>query len=364
LNVVIAFPSAFANKGALARAIKKVARRKISVLIEENWIVCESSDPVELASRLTNLFGVEKVAIAKKVSNDFSDLSHAIVEVGSKIIMPGARFYIKVIQKATAAKYDYVNRDIEFAASGALTEKLSSIEAKPAKDEHDASHLIVTVIGREAAYVCLQLSRAAGGRVAGTEGRVLCSIHSSLSLLSSLMAAKAGFDSSIVLPYADERELESNAKLARLFASKTGRTKQTILVMPINVPIMKRAYAPLVKEKVISKILIGLKEYSRIVFPLTIAVHPIWLIESLMQETLSIGKTPFMPLTFMSSELVTYSQDIEINLHESDMSARAKDRLEKYSSIIDSEAKLAINRMKKIDLKVGPNYLHDILDSI
>jgi hypothetical protein len=362
--VVIAFPSAFANKSTLAREIKKLARGKVSVVIDENWVVCESSDPVELASRLTNLFGVEKVAIAKKVSNEFSELTHAIVEVGSKIIVPGARFYIKVIQKATAAKYDYVSRDIEFAASGALTAKLSSIKAKPAKNEHDASHLIVTVIGTEASYVCLQLSKAAGGCVAGSEGRILCSIHSSLSLLSSLMAAKAGFDSTIVLPYADERELESNAKLAQHFASKTGRTKQIILVTPINVPITKHEYAPLVKEKIISKILIGQKEDSRIVFPLSIAVHPVWLIESIMQETLSIGKTPFMPLIFMSSELVTYSQDLGINLHALNASTRAKDKLEKYSSIIESEAKLAISRMKKIDLKVGPNYLHDILDSI
>jgi hypothetical protein len=362
LNVVIAFPSAFANRWALAMAIKKVARERISLVIEGNCIVCESKEPVEFASRLERLFGIEKVAIAKKVSSNFSDLSRAIVEFGTKVIMPGASFYIKVVQQAT--KYDYVSRDIEFAASGALTVRLSSINARPAKTEKDASHLILTVIGKESAYICIQMFGAPGGLVAGSQGRVLSSIHGSLSFLSSLMAAKAGFESTIVLPYVNERELERNAKLAQLFASKTGRKKQTILVTPINVPAVNGADAPLLKEEMMSKILIRQKD-SRIVFPLTIAVHPVWLIKSIMQETFSTGKTPFLPLIFMSSELVTYAQDSGIELDLSIASITAEeDKPQKYSSIIESEAKLAIKHTKRLELKVGPNYLHDIIDSI
>ena len=361
MGFVIAFPSAFADKQALARTIKKAASDIIKVVIEGNCIVCESSDAVELASQLASLFGVGKVAIAKKVSSNFSDLSGAIVEVGTKVIMPGANFYVKVIQQAD--KYDYVSRDVEFCVSGILTERLASINARPAKTEEEASHLILTVVGKEWAYVCTQVFSAPGGLVAGSQGRFLSSIHSALSLLSCLMAAKAGFESTtIVLPYLDESELESNAKLVQLFATKTGIKKQTILVMPINVPV-KGADALLVKEKIISKILIR-HEDSRIVFPLTAAVHPIWLIESIMQEALSAGKTPFAPLVFMSSELVTYAQDAGIELDLRAASITGKDKLQKYNNTIDSEAKVAIKRTKRVELKVGPNYLHDIIDSI
>jgi hypothetical protein len=361
LGFVIAFPSAFTNNRALARAIKKISVDIIKVVIEGNFIVCESSDTVELACHLTSLFGVEKVAIAKKVSNKFSDLSAAIVEVGTKVIMPGASFYVKVIQQAD--KYDYVSRDVEFAVSGILTERLASINARPAKTEEEAGHLILTVVGKEWAYVCIQVFSAPGGLVAATKGRVLSSIHSPLSFLSCLMAAKAGFESTtIVLPYVDESELQSNAKLVQLFATKTGIKKQRILAMPINVPV-KHADALLLKEKIISKILIR-REDSRIVFPLTAAVHPTWLIESIMQETLSAGKTPFVPLMFMSSELVTYAQDVGIDLDLRAASITAKDKLQKYNNTIDSEAKVAIKRTKRLELKVGPNYLHDIIDSI
>jgi hypothetical protein len=359
--VVIVFPSAFANKQALARAIKRATRERVSVHIEGSCIVCQSSRPVELASQLATLFGIDKVAIAKMAPTNFSDLSNAIVEVGSKIIMPGHSFYVKVIIQQ-AAKYDYVNRDVEFAASGMLTTRLSSINARPAKSEQEASHLILTIVAKESAYVCSQVFSAPGGLVAGSQGTVLSSIHSSLSFLSCLMAAKAGFECTIVLPYADESELESNAKLAHTFATKTGTKKQTILVMPINVSAKKGADALMLKEKIISKILIR-HEYNRIVFPLTTAVHPIWLIESIIRETLSAGKTPFAPLVFMSSELVTYAEDAGIEL-DLTIARFTRDKLQKYSSRIDSEAKVAIRHTKRLELKVGPNYLHDIIDSI
>ena len=113
--MVIAFPSAFSHKRVLVRAIQNAARGTIrSVAVEHDCIICESSDIVELACQLVSMFGVESVAIAKKVSSNFSDLSAAIVEVGTSVIVPGDRFHVKVMLQPTA-KCDYVSRDIEFA---------------------------------------------------------------------------------------------------------------------------------------------------------------------------------------------------------------------------------------------------------
>ena len=361
MNVVIAFPSSFVDRRALALTIKKFAHERMSVVIEDSYIVCESKDPVEFASRLARLFGVEKVAVAKKVSsNNYSDLCRAIVEVGAKVIMPGDSFYIKVIQEP--ARHDYVSRDIEFAACGMLTARLSSMNAHPAKSEADARHMLLIVIGKKSAYICIQLIHAPGGLLPGSKGRALSSIHGSLSFLSSLMAAKSGFEPTIVLPYLDERDLLRNAKLAELFASRTGRKKQTILLMPINLP-RQDADVTLLKEKLMSKILIH-HEDNRIVFPFTIAVHPVWLIETIMQESLTAGKTPYTPLIFMSTEIVTYAQETGIALDISDMSMTLQNKLQRFRDKIDSEAKAAINHTKKVELTVGPNYLHDIIDSI
>jgi hypothetical protein len=307
------------------------------------------------------MFGIETVAIANKVSSNFSDLTAAIVEVGSKVIVPGDRFYVKVIIQPVA-KCEYVSRDIEFTASSKLTERLASIKALPAKTENDASRLILTVIGKKSAYVCIQVMTAHGGLTAGSHGRALSSIHDSLSFLSCLTAAKAGFNcTSVVLPYVDETELEINARLVQLFAARTGRKKQTILAMPINVPA-KGMVSILLKEKIISKILIQCHN-SRIVFPLTTAVHPIWFIEPIIRETVFAGKMPFVPLLFLSSELGRYAQDAGIELNVSDLKV-AKGKLQKYSNAVDSEARLATKHTKRLELKIGPNYFHDIIDSI
>jgi hypothetical protein len=362
LSVVIAFPSAFTNEQTLAQTIQSTLSGITDIAIEHTCIVCEASNAVELASQLERMFGIETVAIANKVSTNFSDLTAAIAQVGKKIILPGDRFYVKVIIQP-AAKCDYVSRDIEFAASGTIAARLASIKAMPAKTETDASRLVLTVIGKESAYVCIQLMTAPGGLITGLHGRALSSIHDSLSCLSSMMAAKAGFDcSSVVLPYVDESELEINAKLVQLFATKSGRKKQTILAMPINVPTKKGTASVLLKEKIISEILMQCQK-KRIVFPLTAAVHPIWFIESVIQDAVFTGKIPFLPLQFLSSELCKIAEEAAIELNVSAMEI-AKDKLVRYSNAVDSEARLAIKRTKRLDLKIGPNYLHDIIDSI
>ena len=363
MSVVIAFPSAFTDERALAHAIQRAASGTIRVSVEYNCIICEEArDVVELASQLSTMFGVGSVAIANKVSSNFSDLTAAIVEVGSKVITPGERFYVKVVIQPVA-KCEYVSRDIEFTASSMLAGRLASIKALPAKTEKDASRVILTVIGKKSAYVCIQLMTAPGGLIAGSQGRVLSSIHDSLSFLSCLTAAKTGFNcTGVVLPYVDKSELEINAKLVQLFAARTGRKKQTILAMPINVPA-KGMVSILLKEKIISKILMQCQN-NRIVFPLNAAVHPIWFIEHIIEETVFAGKTPFAPLLFLSNELETYAKEAGIELLNVSAVTVAKEKLRRYRNAVDSEARLAIKHTKRLELKIGPNYFHDIIDSI
>jgi adenylyl- and sulfurtransferase ThiI len=151
LNIVLVFPSALANKLALVRAIKKSGR--VQVTSEGACIVCKAGNPSGLASKLADLSGIDSVAIAKKVSSRFSDVTNAIVQAGSKAILPREKFYVKVIQ---TAKADYVDRDVEFASSGALVGKLVGINALPAKSEHEADRVILAVVGKRSAYVCIK----------------------------------------------------------------------------------------------------------------------------------------------------------------------------------------------------------------
>jgi hypothetical protein len=361
LNIVIVFPSVFTNEHTLAKVIQKLHKGIKGISIEGNCILCETGDVAELATELSKMFGIERVAIATKVSSNFSELSAAIVEAGSRIIIPGDRFFVKVTI-LPFANFSYMSRDIEFACTGSLAARLTSMDALPAKTEAEASRLILTIVGKDSAYICIKIIGAPGGLIAGSRGKAVGSIHNSLSFLSCLMAAKAGFDcTSIVLPYANDSDLKINARLAQHFALRTGRKKQTIFATAVKLPA-KGILSALLIEKIVSKILIQCQG-KIITFPITAAVHPIWFIESIIQDAVFAGKIPITPMISLSSELGNYAKEVGINMSISAPKI-TKDKLQKYSNAIESEARSAIKHIKKLELEVGPNYFHDIIDSI
>jgi hypothetical protein len=151
LNIVLVFPSHLANRQALVRAIKKSG--KVQVTSEGTCIICKAGDPAKIASALVGLDGIDSVAIAKKVSSRFSDVTKAIVRAGIKAILPGEKFYVKVVQTAEA---DYVDRDAEFASTAALVGRLAEINALPARSEQEASRMILAVVGKRSAYICVK----------------------------------------------------------------------------------------------------------------------------------------------------------------------------------------------------------------
>ena len=347
MNVVLAFPSAFANQ-ALVRAIRAIDAR-LKIIFEQGFLVCETDDTVELASRLEGIFGIGQVAIARKVKNEFEELSNAIAEVGLKVVLPGEKFFVKV--KADKAD-DYVGRDVEFASSGKLTDRLAGIGACPAKSEQEAGRVIMAFAGRKFAYVCIQVSHGLGGLPLGSLGRALCSLHSPLSFLSCHAVTKAGFVPEIVLLYSDENDLQANARLAEILAKRTSM-KCVIRVASMDIPRIKDvAITELVKEAIAAKVLVGLPG-NRVALSLTPTIHPLWFIEAITGKVMAAGKTPYMPLMFT---------DIPEDYAAKMQPAISKSNLQKYSSAIDAAANLSIKKMKK--LKVGPNYLHDILDSV
>lgn len=105
------------------------------------------------ATKLAGIPEVDTVAMARQVPRRFSEIVSAIKEAGTKTVQPGEKFCVKVIQ---VTKMDYVERDIEFAAAGALVEKLARVNAFPAKNCDEADRVIQAVVGKKRAYVCVR----------------------------------------------------------------------------------------------------------------------------------------------------------------------------------------------------------------
>jgi adenylyl- and sulfurtransferase ThiI len=145
LRVALVFPSASTGRRSVVNAIKRSGAAR--VVSEGPVIVCKVQD--SQFAKLTGISGIDRVAEATQVPREFSYVVGAIVEAGVKAIMPGEKFYVRAVM---AAKADYVERDVEFSSAGALVEKAGAL---PAKSEQEADGIIIAVVGKRAAYVCV-----------------------------------------------------------------------------------------------------------------------------------------------------------------------------------------------------------------
>jgi len=123
--LVVIFPSVFArNKmSALVSNIKKILdlqKQKFQkVKKDDSVIIVEANDPVFASSSINLLFGIERVAIAKQVKNEYDTLVSSIVKIGTNLLLKGDRFYVKVEGQAKG----FLPKDVEMAATSALIEK-------------------------------------------------------------------------------------------------------------------------------------------------------------------------------------------------------------------------------------------------
>ena len=63
---------------------------------DDSVIIIEANDPVFASSAINLLFGIERVAIAKQVKNDYNTLVSSIAKIGMNLLLKGDRFYVKV----------------------------------------------------------------------------------------------------------------------------------------------------------------------------------------------------------------------------------------------------------------------------
>jgi len=371
--VLLVFPSEFSLdkisnlQSSIRSALKASNITCNEIFFDDPLIVAEVDDTITAASILANLFGIEKVAIAKKASNKFHDLVAAIVDIGNKIIHDGETFAVKVV----ANKTEYVGRDVEFAATASLIAKLSKLNVKGVSDQI-CNKLIYAYASERCAYVCMFVDKGLNGLPLGSQNQqLLCSLHNGLSTLSCLMVIKCGFNPKIVLLKTSEDNFRESAKHLELIAKRLGSKKIKLDIASVD--IMRNDSQPLLIEKLSSMIMARLSiTYSikNIALPLSTAVFPSWFVSDIVADVAKVA-VPWLPLMFMSDELYTNANSLGLKdpyLGVGSVSKTSFDS-DKYTQLLktvnlqDIVAR-AIKSTKTIDLEIGPNYLHDVIDSI
>jgi hypothetical protein len=108
-----------------------------------------------------------------------------------------------------------------------------------------------------------------------------------------------------------------------------------------------------------------------IALPLSTAIFPSWFVSEIVGDISKVAM-PWLPLMFMSDELnITASA---LGMKDSDIQAIQSTNGKHF--VADDYAQLlktidlrdivdrSIKSMKHLDLEIGPNYLHDIMDAI
>ena len=376
-HVLLVFPSVFlanTKNMIMSNTIKKLQLENMTVtktICEESCFVFIVNDIVGAACSIKELFGIDRVAIAKQVPNIFSDVVSAIITIGKQIILPKQKFFIKV-QISSEAKVNYVGRDIAFVSSGDLIEQLATTGAHLARNEQEADKIILAYIGKEYGYICIQIDKAPGGMPFGYQNmKVSCSIHNVLSAISSLLAIKSGFVPELLILYANYDELIENVKLFGHIANRIPLKRHNLRIAQIDLSDkLDQGLKLILKESISAKILIQLPGKG-VVLPLNATIYPSWFIELIMKRIIHTKKTPWMPLMLLTDEIQQAAKifGLEEKLKSVDnltvkTAFKKKDHYREYLGKADILSRKAMKNMKTISLKIGPNYLHDIIDAI
>jgi hypothetical protein len=441
-SVLLAFPSRF-SEGRMDKLVSNIRaqfRSKNIIQLKNTstekiangeYFVFELDDVVQGAAIVRDMFGIDKVALAKQVpSVNFEEVSAEIVKVGKLKILPSEKFFVKV-QISRLANVNYKPRDLEFGSTGDLIVALqsgsqtsatqnpktslrdysasrlspssssssfpSSVFARPAKTELEADRIIESYVGKKSSYICIEIDKGPGGLPFGCqEEKILCPVYSLISAICCLAVLKCGFLVDIVIFYSDEDDLRQNVKTFGMVANRMNvstcsirvakmeppshgdyrkdisRPKRIALTRPPEMP-----HIPILKEIVAIDVLTALRGHGLAV-PMSVAIHPLWLIESTFEKIMSANKMPWMPLLF--PERNTYHDfAAELGIHKDKLlllqpmeqipkidvlATFTKKDYAKHSKAIETMTKFALKNIKTISFKIGPNYIHDILDAV
>lgn len=366
VSFVVVFPSIFAKNKipSLITNIKKILKIRNqkfnSVKREEDIIIVDANDPVFASSAINLLFGIEKVAIARKVTADFDGLVDEITKLGGNLLLKGERFHVRAEGKPEG----FTAKDLEVAATSSIIDKKSNLGARPGS-EQSYDKLIYTYITKKNAYVCIFLDKGHEGVPYGFNKKdALCCIYDELSAVSCLQTIKEGFSVSIIVCYRSRADL---TKLAKIL----DRILPVILTETIHMDFYKLSFKPAQSYQkllaLIIEILVDAAKASgtkHISLPISPMIFPVSYAEYALQRIFGEKIIPVFSLHGMGKEIFQDAIELGLEKYLNSIESLIKRRFDKISQPRTSEVQASLKTKKTIRVYIGPNNVHDILDSL
>ena len=361
-TVVVIFPSIYSlNKiddlQDSVSHILKIKNYSVSKLRkEDSLIIIETDDPVLVSSTISLLFGIEKVAIAKEIDNNFDIVLSTITSTSQNLLLRGEKFLVKVEGNTES----YLGKDVEIAATASLVEKVSNLEAKPGS-ESEYDKLVYTVITKTRAYVCIFIDKGLGGLPYNSQKeKILCCIYDELSAITCLQAIKMGFKVRMVVCYHNDTDL---LKLVKILNKIIPR----IIEDKIKIQFCKIKKSNIISTMVIViniLIIIAQKEkITRIALSASPMIFPYNFSEYIAKLVTQKKMMPWFPLSGIDSSIIENAKDIGLEKYTNNLQELCSTKLDKKIPKLKIEhAKNALKTLKFVEITVGTKNVHDILD--
>ena len=363
-TMVVVYPSTFAeNKiDELIVNIKKILKIKSlkhSKIFKDDFLICiHADDPVFVSSAIGLLFGIKKIVIAKKIKNDFKIIISEIGNVSSNLLLKGEKFLVKADGKPKG----FVLKDLELAATSEIIQKNQKISAKPGTEsKHDK--LLQIYVTKSNAYICIFVDNGLGGTVNNSQNqKIVCGIYDEFSAVNCLETIKQGFEPQILICYETRENLIHLVKILDKILPRMLKSEIELDFDKIQ-KFDKSSNGLLRKISHITEILIKSAKEKKITHIAT-AISPL-IFPSTFSHTLQ--KRIFDEKIISHISLAGIDSGILENAKEIGM--------EKYLERIDKLSKMKFTKLKPksiqkksvkktIKVKLGPNNIHTILDSL
>jgi hypothetical protein len=368
---VVVFPSVFTqNKVASllsnVKKILKIRNQKFQkIRIDDSIIVLDANDPVFASSAINLLYGIERTAIAKCVKNDFDTVVAAITKIGSNLLLKGDKFFVKVEGYSSG----YIPKDIEISATSSLIEKTSKLGAKPGIEEK-FDKLLYTYLTKSNAYVCIFTDKGLGGIPYNSQNeKIVCGIYDELSAVSCLETIKEGFDVKIIVCYRNQNDLLNLVKILNKIIPRTIQSNLDLEFFKIIIK-GKSSQSFLKMIETITEILLSvakLNKVNRVSLAISPLIFPQWFIDNNFKRILQKKLFPLFPLSGLDDNLLENAKAIGLGKYLLKIEKLGKMKFNRYTNTqkeIQKCANQALKTRKKISVTIGPNNVHEILDSL
>ena len=359
-SLVVVFPSVFAKKNLLqlkkniAIILKNQNQKFSKIAIDRDVIIVTLKDPVLGSSAINLLFGIDKIAIAKKTGIRLGEIVTDASKIWEKLILSQDKFYVKIEGKPIG----YTASDIQLSITSRLVEKLYKSGAKPGTHRNHTKQLEL-FISKSNTYICIFTDTSFGGMpLESQKGMTVCGIYDSLSALDCLETIRQGFKVKVIVGYRTESEMIHQTKLLDKILPRMLNNNIIVQYYKIKYPDSATGKLESISKMIDIQIAMA-KSYhcDRISAPLNMAL-PVWFNDDMIEK-------------IHKSKLYAHIPSFGLE----GISHAGKFGLEKYISAIQQSFEMKFpskrikityrktyEKMQKIDIKIGPNNVHDILN--